>query len=165
MPLPHLEAFALVGGLVMFTIITRHRMKEAARPLSPRKIILPPLFMSTGAFMYLAPIFRPTSTQGALAIGAGAFFSLFLIATTRLERRDDQVFLKPSRAFIVVLLALFAVRFVLKTWLRHSIGFEQLGGVFFLLAFTMIVAWRLAMFLSYRRLKLAPVPVAAGDPL
>ena len=142
----------MIGGAFMALFLIRYRTREAARPLNARKIIIPPLAMSTGAFMYVVPVFRPNGVEIVESVLLGLFFSLFLIATTKLERRDAQVWLKPSRAFLFVLLALFAIRFALKTFLRQTIAFETLSGMFFLLAFAMILAWRVVMYREYRRL-------------
>ncbi len=128
------------------------RQREAARPLSPRRILIPPLGMSTGSFMYLAPAFRPSGPHLLGALAAGAVCGGILIATTHLELRDGAVYLRRSRAFVFILLGLIAVRWIARLFLRQSIPFQQLSGLFFLLALVMIVSWRAAMFVRYRRL-------------
>jgi membrane protein CcdC involved in cytochrome C biogenesis len=151
-----MEYVGTVLAVVMsiFWMTVRHR--EAAKPLAARKIIIPPLGMSTGAFMYLVPAFRPSPTLVLEALAAGAVCAAILIATTRLERRDDgRVYLQRSRAFVFILLGLIAIRWVARIYLGQTIPFEQVSGMFFLLALVMIVGWRGAMFLSYRRLSLA----------
>ncbi len=156
-----MESVAAVVGIFMALFWMRYRMRESARPLTVRKIVLPPLGMSTGAFMYLVPQFRPTTGEALEAVGAGLVCGAILAATTRLERRDEGVYLKRSAAFIYVLLGLFVVRFAARGYLRQSIEFHQLSGMFFLLALVMIVEWRVAMLLSYRRLQSGPIPATA----
>ena len=128
------------------------RLREARRPLTARRIVLPPLGMSTGAFMYLVPNFRPSPVEVVEAVAGGLVCSAVLIATTRLEKRDGGVFLRRSRAFLFILLGLFAARLALRTWLGQTVPLQELSGMFFLLALVMIVGWRAAMYVSYRRL-------------
>ncbi len=151
-------ATVLAVLMTIFWMTFRHR--EAARPLSPMRILIPPIGMSTGAFMYVVPAFRPAPTNVLEALGAGAVCGAILVATTRLERRDQSVYLRRSRAFMYILLALIAVRWVARLWLRQSIPFQQLSGMFFLLALVMILEWRAAMFVNYRRLAAAITPPA-----
>ena len=49
------------------------RLREARRPLTARRIVLPPLGMSTGAFMYLVPNFRPSPVAVAFPPSRSAF--------------------------------------------------------------------------------------------
>jgi membrane protein CcdC involved in cytochrome C biogenesis len=147
-----MEYAATVMAVVMTIFWMTYRQREAARPLSPRKILIPPIGMSTGAFMYVVPAFRPAPTYVLEAVGAGVVCGAILVATTKLELRDQAVYLRRSRAFMYILLGLIAVRWVARIWLRQSIPFQQLSGMFFLLALVMILEWRAAMFLSYRRL-------------
>ena len=147
-----MEIAGTVAAVFMTLFWMGFRQREAARPLSPRRILIPPLGMSTGACMYLVPAFRPAPPQIAEALAAGALCGAILVATTRLEARDGAIFLRRSRAFAFILLGLIAVRWVARVYLGHTIPFQQLSGMFFLLALVMIVCWRLAMFRSYRRL-------------
>ncbi|EEL35086.1 hypothetical protein bcere0019_16850 [Bacillus cereus Rock3-28] len=57
--------------------------------------------------------------------------------------------MKPSKAFIFILIGLLAVRVALKSYLSQTLDLAQLSGMFFLLAFAMIVSWRIAMYRSY----------------
>ena len=129
------------------------RFKAAKKPVTKKKIILPPIFMSTGATMYFLPEFRLTSLEIIEAIIAGLIFSVFLIKTTKFEIRDEQIYMKPSKAFIFILVGLLAVRVALKSYLSQSIDLAELSGMFFLLAFAMIVSWRIAMYRSFTKLK------------
>ena len=61
--------------------------------------------------------------------------------------------MKPSKAFIFILVGLLAVRVALKSYLSQSIDLAELSGMFFLLAFAMIVSWRIAMYRSFTKLK------------
>ncbi|MFJ8530028.1 CcdC family protein [Bacillus sp. NPDC094106] len=129
------------------------RLKAAKKPATLKKIILPPLFMSTGAMMYIFPEFRLTSTEMLEAIGVGLFFSIFLIKTSKFEIREQEIYLKRSKAFVFILIGLLVVRIVFRTYLSQSVDLGQLSGMFFLLAFAMIVSWRIAMYRSFTKLQ------------
>lgn len=129
------------------------RFKAAKKPLTKKKIILPPIFMSTGAMMYFLPEFRLTSLEIVEAISIGLIFSIFLISNFVVLIRDEQIYMKPSKAFIFILVGLLAVRVALKSYLSQSIDLAELSGMFFLLAFAMIVSWRIAMYRSYAKLE------------
>jgi membrane protein CcdC involved in cytochrome C biogenesis len=86
------------------------------------------------------------------AILVGMFFSIFLILTSKFEIRDNQIYLKRSKAFIFILIGLLIIRIALKSILSTSIDYGVLSGMFWILAFGMIVPWRVAMYISYRKL-------------
>ena len=129
------------------------RLKAAKKPATLKKIILPPFFMSTGALMYVFPEFRLTPAEMLEAIGVGLFFSIFLIKTSKFEIRGQEIYLKRSKAFVFILIGLLVVRIVFKTYLSQSLDLGQLSGMFFLLAFAMIVSWRIAMYRSLTKLQ------------
>ncbi|WP_429713041.1 CcdC family protein [Bacillus rhizoplanae] len=129
------------------------RLKSAKKPVSLKKIILPPIFMSTGACMYILPEFRLTTSEIWEAVIVGLFFSIFLIKTSKFEIRGKDIYLIPSKAFIFILVGLLAVRIGMKEYLSQSIDLGQLSGMFFLLAFAMIVSWRIGMYRSFMRLQ------------
>lgn len=129
------------------------RLRETRRPLTARRIVIPPLAMSTGFGMFLYP---PTHIPWSWALGAflagATFFALPLIHTSRLELVEGEVYLKRSRAFLWVLLALVAVRLTLREEISHYVSALQTGSVFFILAFGMIVHWRIDMYGKFQRL-------------
>lgn len=141
-----------IGAAFMAVFVLFIRLKAAKKPTNAKKIILPPFFMSTGALMYLFPQFQLTPMEIIEAIIVGMLFSILLIKTSKFEIRDNDIYLKRSKAFIFILIGLLIVRIIMKAVLSATIVYTQLGGMFFLLAFSMIVPWRLAMFRDYKRL-------------
>jgi len=141
-----------IGAVFMGLFVIFVRMKAAKQPTNVKKIILPPIFMSSGALMYFVPEFRLTPMEILEAVVVGMLFSILLIKTSKFEIRDNDIYLKRSKAFIFILVGLLAVRLVLKSILSSTIDVGQLSGMFFLLAFSMIVPWRLAMYISYKKL-------------
>ncbi|MDM5320100.1 DUF1453 family protein [Bacillus altitudinis] len=128
------------------------RIKSSAKPATAKKIILPPIFMSTGALMFFVPMFQVTGAEFLEAITVGMFFSIFLIKTSKFEIRGNEIYLKRSKAFVFILLGLLVLRIGMKMILSSSIDYGSLSGMFWILAFGMIVPWRVAMYLSFRKM-------------
>ncbi|WP_210367406.1 cytochrome c biogenesis protein CcdC [Bacillus sp. REN3] len=142
-----------VGAIGMAIFVTFMRMKAAKKPASAKKIILPPIFMSTGALMFIFPMFRVHFLQVIEALTVGMLFSILLIKTSKFEIRDQQIYLKRSKAFVFILIGLLAIRVAAKLVLSSSIDVGELSGMFWILAFGMIVPWRVAMYREYRKLE------------
>ena len=140
---------ALFGTLA----ILLWRIHESQRPITPRRIVIPPLGMSTGFSMFAISGFRVPLWWGLIAFAAGALlFAIPLLASTTLTRVGDVVMMRRSRLFIVILLGLAAVRLVLRGYIGQIISTQQTGALFFILAFGMIVRWRATMWVQYHRL-------------
>lgn len=130
------------------------RLKASNRPTNIRKILIPPLSMSTGFLMYMVPQMRESWLYAGMALLVGILFSYPLIATSKMYRAEDgQVYIKRSKGFALILLGLLALRMVLHTYVEQYVSLPQTASLFFVLAFGMIVPWRLAMFIQYRRLQ------------
>ena len=135
------------GGIIVW------RFHETRRAVKPLGIILPPLGMSTGFMMFVAPQMRIVFWWGVVAFLVGAaIFAVPLERTSRLERVGDTVVMRRSPAFLAILLVLVAVRFALRSYIDQYVSPLQTGALFFVLAFGMILRWRVSMFLEYRRL-------------
>lgn len=129
------------------------RQRAAKRPLTMKKILIPPIMMSTGALMYVFPYFRLTPVEIGESILMGALFSIVLVVTTKYEEKDGQLYVRQSKLFPLILVTLLILRIVLKSILSISISPGEIGGMFFLLAFVMIVIWRLSMFINLKSFK------------
>lgn len=103
--------------------------------------------------MFFIPEFRLNATEVIEALLLGAIFSLLLIKTTKFEREGKDIYLIPSKAFIFVLIGLFLLRLIIKIIVGAHISFGETSGMFFLLAFGMIISWRIAMLIKYYQLK------------
>ncbi|UXR79165.1 MULTISPECIES: CcdC protein domain-containing protein [unclassified Staphylococcus] len=145
--------FSIIVAFVMGAAVIVVRMKAQQYPVNIKKIILPPVFMSTGALMYVVPYFRLTHTEIVESIVVGVIFSTVLMFTSHFEVKKNEIYLKKSKAFPVVLVSLLVIRTVLKVFLGNSIDAGELAGMFFLLAFSMLLPWRLAMLWRYQQLK------------
>lgn len=141
-----------IVAFMMAIFVTFLRAKSAQKPASVKKIILPPVFMSTGALMFVHPMFRVTPVEVLEAVVVGILFSILLIKTSSFEIRENEIYMKRSKAFIYILVGLLVIRIVLKSVLSTSIDFGELSGMFWILAFAMIVPWRIAMYVKYKKL-------------
>jgi membrane protein CcdC involved in cytochrome C biogenesis len=148
-----MQTSTLVATLVGSTAILVWRIRETQRPVTAAKILIPPLGMSTGFLMFLAPQTRVPFTWGLAAFLVGALFLAYpLVHTSALTRSGDSVLLKRSRAFLVILLALVAVRIAARSYVERYVDAVQTGSLVFLLAFGMLLPWRVVMYLRYREL-------------
>jgi membrane protein CcdC involved in cytochrome C biogenesis len=141
-----------VGAAFMAIGVLFVRLKAAKKPTSVKKIVLPPIFMSSGALMYFVPQFRLTPMEILEAVVVGMFFSIFLIKTSKFEIQGNDIYLKRSKAFVFILIGLLIIRIAMKSLLSSTIDLGQLSGMFFLLAYSMIVPWRVAMYADYKKL-------------
>ncbi len=137
---------------MMATLALIIRLKANKKPASAKKIILPPLFMSTGFFMFLYEPARPAFLQVIEALAVGMLFSILLIKTSKFEIRDNQIYLKRSKAFAFILIGLLVARIAFKLLIGDAINIEELAGMFFLLAYGMILPWRISMYVNYRKI-------------
>jgi membrane protein CcdC involved in cytochrome C biogenesis len=129
------------------------RYRETSTPVTLPKLIMPPLGMSTGLLMFIAPEARVPWHWGLGAFLLGAVvFSIPLARSSTLTREGDTLLMKRSPLFLVLLLGLVAVRFALRSWIEVYWSQLQTGALFFLLALGAVARWRLGLVMEFRRL-------------
>ena len=89
--------------------------------------------------------------KGSIVLGA-AVFAYPLVSSPQLTREGDRVMMRRPKWFIIVLLGLAAVRLALREYVSALITVQQTAGLFFVLAFGMIVRWRTQLLMEYHRL-------------
>ena len=146
----------LVSGLATLigaALVLAWRFRETRRPVSSRSILIPPLGMSTGFSMFLMHDFRVSWAWALGAFAAGALLlAVPLMRSTRLARQGDTIVMQRSRVFLGILLGLVAIRLLLRNYVAHVLPARPTAGVFFILAFGMIVRWRAWMWVEYQKL-------------
>lgn len=152
-PSQYLLIGSTIVAILMGSFVMMMRLKSQKKPVSIKKILIPPFAMSTGALMYLFDYFRIAPAQILEAAGIGILFSTVLIWTSKFEVRGTEIYLKASKAFPFMLLGLLILRIILKLVFSNSLNVGELGGMFFLLAFCMLLPWRLAMLYKYLKLR------------
>jgi membrane protein CcdC involved in cytochrome C biogenesis len=152
---------SIVISLAGLVAVTAWRLREVRTAVSLRKIIIPPLGMATGFSMFFVPAFRiPWAWAGAAFVIGAVALAYPLLLTTRLIRIGDAIMMKRSSAFLVVLFVLAAIRFLARGYFDTILTVQQSAGLFFILAFGMIVRWRAKLLLDFRKLtaEYAPEP-------
>ena len=145
-------ALGILVPLIMATMVIFVRMRRQKKPVSAKSIILPPFFMATGFAMFFLPEAATPPMYDFTAFLVGLVFSIPLILTSRFEIVGQDVYLKRSKAFFVILMGLLIIRLIIKLVINDSFTPLQTGGLFFLLTFGMLVPWRIAMLYMYRQL-------------
>jgi membrane protein CcdC involved in cytochrome C biogenesis len=139
----------LFGGLMLIAL----RIRAGRRPATLRKIVMPPLGMATGFIMFAFPVTHIPWLWALSAFGTGLLmFSFPLVVSTRLEKVQEDIYVRRSKAFIAILAVLLLIRLLLHEVVEDYMTIPQTGAIFYLLAFGMIVPWRLAMLSDYLRL-------------
>jgi membrane protein CcdC involved in cytochrome C biogenesis len=162
--------FIQVGSIILsavagFTLIIL-RIRAGKRPTSLRKIIIPPLGMATGMMMFAFSITHIPWIWGLSAFLIGMLiFSFPLIVTTQLERVQSEIYVRRSKAFIFIMLTLFIIRLSLHNIVEQYMSIPQTGAIFYLLAFGMIIPWRVAMLSDYMRLQKAETQQVNGTSM
>ncbi|MGN7456702.1 CcdC family protein [Paenibacillus pasadenensis] len=139
----------LLGGLAVIMV----RVRSTRKPTTLRKILIPPLGMATGFLMFVVPETHIPLLWALCAFAVGALlFSIPLILTSKMEFVGEDVYLRRSKAFFFLILILLAIRLVLHDVVEQYVSVLQTASLFFLLAFGMLVPWRLAMAYKFRQL-------------
>ena len=144
---------ASIGAIVMGILVIVIRQKASKTPLTMKKILIPPVAMSTGALMFVFPYFRLSSIHILESVLIGLLFSLVIIWTTKYEVKADDLYVRTTKAFPIILMSLLIIRIALKYIFSLSTTPGEIGGMFFLLAFVMILLWRLSMLIKLMKFK------------
>ena len=103
--------------------------------------------------MFIAPVFRvPWRWALAAFLTGGIALAWPLLRTSRLVRTGDLVTMQRSNMFFAVIVILAGIRIAARAYLDSVLTVPQTAGLFFVLAFGMILRWRTQMFLEYRAL-------------
>ena len=148
-----MRTVVLIGSACMALLVLGIRMRAAKKPTNLMKIIMPPVGMATGFLMFLVP---QTHIPWLYALGAilvGILFSIPLIRTSRFEVRDGAIYLQRSKAFVFILLGLLVVRLSAHGWIGEYMSLPQTGAIFYLLAFSMLAPWRIAMLQRFTKMR------------
>lgn len=140
-----------VGSILGLIGVMAWRINEGRSAVTIRKIIIPPMGMATGFCMFFAPQFRVPLLWAVIAFLAGALLLAYpLLITSRLERDGEAIMMRRSSAFFGVVIGLAAIRYFARGYFDSILTIQQTAGLFFILAFGMILRWRLRMLSQYR---------------
>ena len=145
---PGASAIVALAGL---SAVLVWRVREGRTAVTAKKLLIPPAGMATGFSMFVVPAFRVPWSWALIAFLLGAIALAYpLLLTSRLERVGSAIMMKRSGAFFAVVVGLAAIRYFARGYFDRLLTLEQTGGLFFILAFGMILRWRVSMFLDYR---------------
>lgn len=149
----HIPLGYSVASLAGLAGVLVWRVREGRTAVTAKKILIPPFGMATGFSMFALPMFRVpwTWALGAFLIGA-VLLAYPLLLTSSLERTGNVIMMKRSGAFFSVVIALALIRYLARGYFDSLLTMEQTGGLFFILAFGMILRWRMNMYLKFRAL-------------
>jgi len=150
--MPNIQWISTVILVVFALTVIVVRMRAGRKPASVRKILIPPVAMSTGFFMFVEPAMREAPVYALIAFLVGVLFSYPLILTSRFHVVGTDIYIKRSRWFVIILLGLLALRLGLHDYVSQYLSISQTASSFFVLAFGMILPWRVAMYSQYRKL-------------
>jgi membrane protein CcdC involved in cytochrome C biogenesis len=154
MPTSHPQILSLAVSLLAGALVIAVRLRGTSKPTTLRKIVAPPFGMATGFLMFVVPAMRVPWLWGLAAFAVGAvFFSYPLILTSRFEVVNGEIYLKRSKMFVVIIVVLLVVRILLHDVVERHVTIPQTGALFFLLAFGMLLPWRIAMARGFIALK------------
>lgn len=158
---PTTTAVTSVIGLIG---VLAWRIREGRSAVTIKKILIPPAGMATGFSMFIVPAFRVPWLWALIAFAIGAIVLAYpLLLTSRLEREGEVIMMKRSSAFLLVVVALAAVRYFARGFFDKLLTIEQTGALFFVLAFGMILRWRMSMFMEYRALTAEPAGLEPAE--
>jgi membrane protein CcdC involved in cytochrome C biogenesis len=159
----HPNKISILGSLVGLAAVMVWRVREGRTAVSTKKIVIPPIGMATGFSMFIVPAFRIPWTWGLAAFLIGAILLAWpLLKTSRLVQQGNDIMMQRSTAFFSVILVLAAIRILARGYFDTLLTVEQSGALFFVLAFGMIVRWRVNMLQEYRKLTAENRAIAAS---
>jgi membrane protein CcdC involved in cytochrome C biogenesis len=142
-----------VVSLVGLAGVLVWRVREGRSAVTLKKIVMPPLGMATGFCMFFYPPCRVPWLWGLGAFLIGAIvFAYPLLLTSDLHFHDGEIRMKRSSAFFAVIIVLAVVRWAARGYFDRFLSLEQTGAIFYLLAFGMILRWRLKLVRAWRTL-------------
>jgi len=157
------KEMSILSSVVGAAAVMAWRVREGRSAVTIRKIVIPPLGMATGFCMFFVPIFRIPLAWAACAFLLGATVLAYpLLRTSRLVRDGEAIMMQRSNAFFLVVVVLAVIRIVARTYIDRFLDISQTGSISFVLAFGMILHWRMRMYFEYRQLTKDYV-LASGD--
>jgi membrane protein CcdC involved in cytochrome C biogenesis len=154
-----MRELSILASLCGASAVLVWRVQEGRSAVTLRKILIPPMGMATGFSMFIVPAFRIPILWAVAAFLLGAVILAYpLLRTSRLIRDGEAIMMQRSNVFFAVVIVLAAIRILAHSYLDRLIDVKQTAALFFVLAFGMILRWRMRMYFQYRQL------TSTGDP-
>jgi membrane protein CcdC involved in cytochrome C biogenesis len=135
------------------SLIIWRRTRAMYKPIkgTGKNMLFPLLIFIVGFSGFMNPDLHFTETEVFGTLILGILFAIPMIMTTNYEVREDgEIYAVRSKAFIFALVGLLVIRLVLKNYIS-GVDPVTLGMLFFLLAVSYVVPWRVACYLKFKK--------------
>lgn len=151
-----MNGFAMYGFILgIFALVFWRRTRAMIRPIqgSGIKILLPILYMLPGVYAFTSLPLHVKPWEIGIASLIGLILAIPLIVTTNYEiRQDVQIYAQKNISFFIALIAVLVIRIVLRQFIS-GLDATSLAMLFFTVAFSYVVPWRIASYLKFRKVK------------
>lgn len=145
-----MSVFSSVAGMAA---VLAWRVRESRTAVTIKTIVLPPIGMATGFSMFLIPAFRVPVGWAVCSFLIGAIGLAYpLLRSSRLECDGEAIMMRRSNIFFLVVIALAVIRLLARGYVDTFLNMNQTAALFFVLAFGMILRWRVRMYFDYCKL-------------
>jgi membrane protein CcdC involved in cytochrome C biogenesis len=141
---------AVILGLVVWK-----RTRAMVRPVqgSGINILIPILYLLAGIYAFSNLQLQLKIWEIAVAVLIGVMLAVPLMLTTNYEiRHDGQIYAQKNKTFFIALIAVVAIRIVLRQFIT-GMDSASLSLLFFTVACSYVVPWRIVSFVKYRKVK------------
>lgn len=151
-----MNATAMYGIMVVIIgLVFWRRTRAMVHPIkgSGIKILLPILYLLLGLYALSNLPSQLKIWEMAIAAVIGVLLAVPLMLTTNYEiRQDGQIYAQKNKTFFIALIAIVAIRIVLRQFIS-GMAPASLTILFFTVACSYIVPWRIVSFVKYRKIK------------
>jgi membrane protein CcdC involved in cytochrome C biogenesis len=145
---------AVIVGLVFW-----RRTRAMVRPIqgSGIKIVLPILYLLPLVSLFSQIPLQVKIWEIGVAALIGVLLAVPLVLTTNYEvRQDGKIYAQKNISFFVALIGVVAIRFLLKQFIA-DMDPASLGFLFFTVAISYVIPWRIVSFVKFRKVKQSQV--------
>ena len=139
--------------VVILGLVFWRRTRAMFRPIqgSGIKILLPILYLFPAISMFSQLPFQLKIREIGIASLIGVLLAVPLMLTTNYEvRQDGQIYAQKNKSFFIALIAVVVIRFAARQYFS-GMDPTSLGMLFFIVAFSYVVPWRIASFIKFRK--------------
>lgn len=141
--------------IVIVGLVFWRRTRAMFHPIkgSGIKILLPILYLLPAISAFMQMQLQLKIWEIAVASLIGVMLSVPLLLTTNYEiRQDGQIYAQKNKSFFIALIAVVAIRFVARQYIS-GMDPASLSMLFFTVAFSYVVPWRVVSFVKFRKVK------------
>ncbi|WP_042461331.1 CcdC protein domain-containing protein [Neobacillus dielmonensis] len=164
-----MNGLAMYGMIILvFGLVFWRRTRAMVRPIkgSGIRILMPLMIFLPGISVFMSLQLQLKTWEIAVAALAGLLLAIPLMWTTNYEIREDgQIYAQKNKSFFIALIFVLVIRMVFKQFIS-GLDPASLGMLFFAVAISYVVPWRIVSFIKFRKVKqsqsfLAATPVKA----